>query len=228
MPKLEVIVTSAGEAVVAAAGGADRLELVRELEEGGLTPAWETAQAVVQAVPIPVRVMLRENSTMSLADEKELEALRGMAAQLQRLPIDGLVMGWIGRSGELDLKSLAAVLERAPNCQITFHRAFENLVDPLGALKELKQFSRIDRILTGGGAGSWTQRKQRLREWSQAAAPEIEILVGGGLSATEVAELMADAEFSEIHVGRAARTPEENDGVLDAPKIALLKTRRRQ
>jgi copper homeostasis protein len=226
MPKLEVIVTSAEEAAIAKAGGADRVEVVRALETGGLTPAWETVRAVSQSVAIPLRVMLRENSSMSVANAEELEFLTNSAAQFQQLAIDGLVMGWVGDGGRLDLASLEAVLAKAPQCKVTFHRAFEHLADPFEGIKTLKRFRQIDRILTSGGVGSWAERKNRLRAWSEAAAPEIGILVGGGLSEIEVAELMGEAQFPEVHVGRAARIPPENDGVLDAGRIARLKSRR--
>jgi copper homeostasis protein len=225
MPKLEVIVTSAPEAVIAATGGADRLELVRALETGGLTPDCEIVRAVSESVSIPVRVMLRGNSSMSVSNKEELTAIKNAAAQFQQFDIDGLVMGWVVEAGQVDIASLEAVLARAPKCKVTFHRAFEHLADPFEGLKVLKRFEQIDRILTGGGAGSWEERKSRLREWSKAAAPEIGILVGGGLSESEVVELMGDAEFPEVHVGRAARIPPENAGVLDAGKIAALKSR---
>jgi copper homeostasis protein len=228
MAKLEVIVTSAAEAVVAAAGGADRLELVRALDTGGLTPAWETVWEVSQSVSIPVRVMLRENASMAVADGDELKVLAAAAAKLQELAIDGLVMGWVTDRGAVDEASLETVLAAAEKCKITFHRAFEHLADPLEGLKVLKGFKQIDRILTGGGSGAWAERRRRLHDWSAAASPEIGILVGGGLSDEEVAELMAGAEFPEVHVGRAARIPQQNDGVLDAGKIALLKSRRGQ
>lgn len=227
MRKLEVIVTSAAEARVAAAAGADRLELVRDLNTGGLTPEWEVIREVIAAVGIPVRVMLRENASMAVADAAELKALQTKAAQIHALPINGLVMGWVTSDGAVDVASLAAVLAHAGKCPVTFHRAFEHLADPFAGLLALKSFPQIDKILTNGGAGSWLERKQRLRAWSDAAAPEIRILVGGGLSDTEIADLMADPQFPEVHVGRAARTPQENDGVLDAQKIALLKTTRR-
>jgi copper homeostasis protein len=136
-------------------------------------------------------------------------------------------MGWVTNERTVDVSSLEAVLAHAVKCPVTFHRAFEHLADPLAGLLALKSFPQIDKILTNGGAGSWLERKQRLRAWSDAAAPEIRILVGGGLSNTEIADLMADPQFPEVHVGRAARTPQENDGVLDAQKIALLKTTRR-
>jgi copper homeostasis protein len=222
MHKLEVIVTSVEEAAIAAAGGADRLELVRDLDTGGLTPDWETVRAITAAVSIPVRVMVRENASMAVVDGGELKELQRKAAQIQDLPIDGLVMGWVTSAGALDVASLEAVLA-ATKCKVTFHRAFEDLADPLAALQTLKGFKQIDRILTGGGPGSWMERKQRLLAWSKAAAPEIIILAGGGLSDLEAAELMADPRFSEVHVGRAVRMPQENDGVLIAEKIALLK-----
>jgi copper homeostasis protein len=170
--------------------------------------------------------MLRENSSMAVASKEELERLQGAAAQFRHFPIDGLVMGWVSDSSEVDIASLEAVVAKSGNCKVTFHRAFEHLADPFEGLNVLKRFRQIDRILTGGGPGSREERKRRLRAWKKAAAPEIGILVGGGLAEMEVAELMGEAEFQEVHVGRAARIPQENDGVLDAGKIAALKKRR--
>jgi copper homeostasis protein len=226
MYRLEVIVTSETEAVTAATGGADRLELVRELDTGGLTPEWETVRAVTEAVSIPVRVMLRENASMSVENAEELETLVRKARKLQELPLDGLVMGWVTDDKAVDVASLRTILDAVPSCNITFHRAFEHLADPFEGLRVLKSFQQIDRILTGGGHGSWLERRNRLRDWSKAAAPEIAILAGGGLATAEAAELMADPQIPEVHVGRAARTPAKNDGALDADKIALLKSRR--
>ncbi len=224
MRKLEVIVMSAAEAALAQQGGADRLELVRDLDTGGLTPHFKITQAVTAAVSIPVRVMLRENASMLVASSGELATLCQNAAQLQQLPINGIVMGWVTNEGEIDATALEKVLAHAPRCKVTFHRAFEHLADPFAGLRVLKQFKQIDKVLTGGGSGTWAERKQRLRHWTQAAAPEIAILVGGGLSDSEIADLRNDPLFPEVHVGRAARTPQTNDGALDPAKIALLKT----
>ena len=168
MHKLEVIVTSAAEAAIAESSGADRLELVRDLDTGGLTPDFATVQAVVAAVSIPVRVMLRENASMAVANADELATLRTMAAQLHSLPIDGLVMGWVTSAAILDTASLEHILAALPAGRVTFHRAFEHLADPFGALKLLKQYKQIDHILIGGGPGSWPERKSRLRAWTEA------------------------------------------------------------
>ncbi|MBZ5592386.1 MAG: hypothetical protein LAP39_09125 [Acidobacteriia bacterium] len=61
VPLLEVIACSVADAVAAERGGAGRLEIVRALEAGGLTPLLSLVKEIVAAVSIPVRVMLREN-----------------------------------------------------------------------------------------------------------------------------------------------------------------------
>src|SRR6188474_594629 len=57
--RLEVIATSLEDAVEAEAGGADRIELVRDLAAGGMTPPLDLVDAVLSRVRIPVRVMVR-------------------------------------------------------------------------------------------------------------------------------------------------------------------------
>ncbi len=220
---LEVIVTSLHEGTEAELGGADRLELVRSLESGGLTPSAELVRQIVTAVSIPVRVMLRENASMSAGGPREIEILRACAKTFAKLPINGLVLGFV-RNGALDLAMIQELLGAAPNLAVTFHRAFEHVDDPLAAIEELKQFPQIDRILTRGGAGPWRERKQRLLEWQRAAAPQIKILVGIGLRSSIFAELKQEPSLSELHVGRAARVPPVTSGVVDRARVASLKS----
>jgi copper homeostasis protein len=214
---LEVIVTSLAEALEAEAGGAGRLEVVRSLAEGGLSPDCELVRQIVENVSIPARIMVRETSSMCITSDSELALLQAQAVAFARLPIDGLVLGWV-RDGQIDLVSTRAVLS-AVTCPATFHRAFESATDPLQAIRSLKQVPQIDRILTTGGSGSWPERQSVLQAWQRAAAPEIEILVGAGLSP----EVFSDPAINEIHVGRAARQSHESFGAVDRLKVARLK-----
>ena len=59
---LEVIVESVADAREAARGGADRLEVVRALELGGLTPPLTLVREIAEAVSLPLRVMVRGNA----------------------------------------------------------------------------------------------------------------------------------------------------------------------
>src|ERR1051326_4745406 len=58
---LEVIVCCVADAVEAQKGGASRLEVVRDLDRGGLTPSIQLVQAIKDAVDLPLRVMVRES-----------------------------------------------------------------------------------------------------------------------------------------------------------------------
>ena len=219
---LEVIVTSLEDAIEAQAGGADRLEVVRELAMGGLTPDLALVERIVGTVRIPVRVMLRETASMSLADAGELDILCRKAAEIEALGVDGIVAGFIW-NGQLDLATLRAIAKAAPKMSITFHRAFDVLTDPLQAIRDLKTVAQVDRILTIGGSGSWPERQLRLHQWQRNAAPEIKLLAGAGLLKPVIRDLQLDPYIGEIHIGRAARIPPETGGKVSRVQVALLK-----
>jgi copper homeostasis protein len=224
--KLEVIATSLSEAIEAQAGGADRLELVRELDQDGLTPSLELVREIMAKVPLPVRVMVRENAGMAISGPRELALLQAQAAAFAQLSIDGLVLGWITANGEVDAAALHTVLDGL-TCPVTFHRAIEHVAHPLQAIQTLKQFPQIDRILTSGGPGPWPGRQARLLDLQAAAAPEIQILVAVGIAPDALAGVVEASEFHEVHVGRAVRQSQEVSGVVERQRVAALKNRQR-
>ncbi len=218
--------TSLQDAIEAAAGGADRLEVVRDLGHGGLTPDLALVRAIAEAVDIPLRVMVRENPSMQLAGAAELDILCQQAAEFNSLCLDGLVAGFIAND-EVDLATLWAITEAAPQMKITFHRAFDALTDPLNAIRTLKTVPQVDRILTtgetGGHSDPWSERKLRLQYWQNCAAPEITILAGAGMVPAVINDLRNDERIFEMHVGRAARIPQEIDGRVSRVQVAKLK-----
>jgi copper homeostasis protein len=57
---LEIIVCSVADAIEAARGGADRLEVARDMDRQGLTPSIEMVREIMRSVRLPLRVMVRE------------------------------------------------------------------------------------------------------------------------------------------------------------------------
>jgi copper homeostasis protein len=227
---LEVIASSVEDAIAAEQGGADRLELVRDLEMGGLTPPLELVRAVLAAVRIPVRVMLREEEDFFIHDQKKRERLGTLARSLSELSVAGLVIGFLTgprEAPQIDHPLLAQVLASAPGTNATFHRAFELLRDSTRAAQELKRHPQIDRILTSGcyedvPAALWPHRLTGLAELSRVAAPEITILVGGGVDREVIESLCQKKTKLEFHVGRAVREPCSNAGVVRSGLVREL------
>jgi copper homeostasis protein len=217
---LEVIACSVRDAIEAQRGGAGRLELVRELGRGGLTPPFDLVEEVVEMVTIPIRVMIREADGYAAGNSGAVDRLARLASRVASLGIDGVVIGFL-QHGCIDVAAMEAVLAAAAPARATFHHAFDELPDPIGAMHALRRWAGIDRVLTSGGAGDWNQKAVRLRQWTDVAAPDIRMLAGGGVD-LHALRILARAGLPEAHAGRAARVPPTADGAVSSQKVAEL------
>jgi copper homeostasis protein len=218
---LEVIVQTIQDARAAAAGGADRLEVVRAIRDGGLSPSLALVRAIASEIPLPLRVMVRENAGYETT-AAELRELRRAAGAFAAAGVDGLVTGF-ARGGELLLTDLSAVLDAAPGVAVTFHRAFDTLRDPARAIDVLVGIPAIDRILTSGGEGPAVERCTRFRAWSVRAGSRLQIVAGGGVD-EEAFEVFAKSGcVRELHVGRAAREGNDPEGPVSTARVRRLR-----
>ena len=222
---LEVIACSVDDAVEAQRGGAGRLEVVRDLERGGLTPAVELVRAIKDAVDLPLRVMVRESDGYQTSGEQEIERLCAAADEFSRLDVDGLVLGFL-KGKTIDLELTSRVLAAAPRLKATFHHAFEDAADLRQAIDEIKRLPQVDRILSHGGSGDLEQRRLRLSAYAHAAAPEITIVAGGRIDSRAIALLQRTTAIQEFHVGRAARHGFRVDGAVESELVRALLNQR--
>jgi copper homeostasis protein len=217
--ELEVIACSLDDALAAYRGGASRLEITVRLDHAGLTPPVEMVRQIVQSVPLPVRVMLRDRADFSVGGNAELESLKRKAREFAALNVEGLVVGHV-KGGRLDLTTLEEIIESAPKMRVTVHHAIETTGDPLTALRALRNFPNVDRALVSGGAGSLVQRIERLSQYRDAFGPERSLIAGGNLTLDMLKALRDSAGVRIFHLGRAVRTPEESGGGVDSKKVS--------
>jgi copper homeostasis protein len=225
-PILEIIVCSVEDAVAAERGGAGRLEVISHYEAGGLSPSFDLVREITSKVKIPARVMLRESEPFVVTDEGEIERLVDAASAFARLPIDGFVLGFLkeARGGmRIDHDLVSQILACAPNLKATFHRAFEELPDPVGAIGELKRHIQIDCILSGSPGGTpWVTALDRFVEWELAARPEIRMLLGGGIDREAVKIFCKASTLRAFHAGRAVRQEEKIHGLVSTERVKEL------
>jgi copper homeostasis protein len=210
-PVLEVIACSVADALAAEKGGAGRLEVVRALEAGGLTPPISLVKEIVAAVSIPVRVMLRENDGFEITDRDEFTKLCDSARELAGLEIDGVVLGFL-RGRSLDLAAAQLILSCVPHVKATFHRAFEELENQRAAIAMLKTEPQFDRILLSPA------RVSGLKQLVDSAGPELIVIAGAGIDRSNIRQWRESTPIREFHVGRAARL----DGDIHRPVDAAL------
>lgn len=214
---LEIIACTLQDAIEAERGGANRLEIISRFDVGGLTPSLELVREIKSKVSLPVRVMIRESENYQVANVKEIEKLCVKARKFDELGVDGMVLGFL-QNGEIDLELTKQILANAPNLKATFHHAFEETSDKFAAIEKLKTVSQIDRILTHGGSGKWSEKYPLLESYAESAKPQIKILAGGGVKAEAIRLLRAKTSVKEFHVGSAAQT----NGVVKKEQVAKL------
>jgi copper homeostasis protein len=220
-PLLEVIACSVADAVEAEKGGASRLEIVRDLRRGGLTPPLELVADIKRAVNVPLRVMLRESDGFETSSADEIDRLCAAAVQFASLGVDGFVVGFL-KEGQVDVERTQRVLACAPQVRATFHHAFEGAIDKFSALRLIKTLPQVDRVLSSAGADDLKFRVQRLSQYSKAASPELTILAGGGIDGDALLKIGRETNIREFHVGRAARSGFHVEGDVQASLVSEL------
>ena len=220
---LEVIVQTLEDARAARRGGADRLEVVREIERDGLTPDLDLVRAIALETGLPLRVMVRESEGFTVKSREELGTLQRAFEACARLGVDGAVAGY-ARDGELDLETTIAIRSTAPELRVTFHRAFDAAADPARAITRLQELAQVDRILTTGGTGSWTSRCRTLTEYGRLAGDRPIVLAGGGVDEEGLRMLAAARCVREAHVGKAAGEPQITGAPVSAASVRRLKS----
>ena len=218
---LEVIATSLDDALAAEDGGAGRLEIVHDLERGGLTPPMALVEAILARVQIPIRVMVREEEPFIPTAPAVIEAMTAHVRDFATLPVDGIVVGILDPARRVDGVMLRRVLQPASGVGVTFHRAFEDVADQADAIDMLVRESAVDTVLTSAGPGLWTDRLDRLRTIARRAGPGFRVLAAVGVDRAVIDAFDSSWPF-DIHVGRAARDPERNDAPVSARRVRHL------
>lgn len=215
MSVLEVIALTVDDARAAAAGGADRLEVVAHMDADGLTPNAEIVGAMRAAVDIPLRVMLRPRDAFAV-DADELDRLCDRAIELSEAGADAFVFGYLTDDGELDVPALTR-LAQACGRPWTLHRAFDRVADPHRAYETAAGLPGVDHILTAGSAiGVSVPTLVERAAWADGPT----WLIGGGLQIEHLKPLY-DAGIREFHIGTAARG--SWDEQIDPARVAAVR-----
>jgi copper homeostasis protein len=211
MPILEVIALNAKDAEAAQAGGAHRLELVADMASDGLTPSIATFKEVQQSVDIPVRVMLRDAKGFAPSN---LRQLRRQAWELREAGATEFVLGFLDAEGEIDEGVTLNLVAELEGCAWTFHRALDNSADIFRSWASVQTLG-CDTVLAAGSPEGVEDGLENLKKLVAQGPPAL--LVGGGLQAHHVGELLA-AGVSGFHVGSAVR-PSGWDSPVDAASV---------
>lgn len=232
MVDFELAVQDVHGLTVAARLGVDRIELCSALPVGGITPSLglvETAVATPGMPPVHVLVRPRLGGFDHTPDEIGL-ILRDVRHVLDA-GAAGVVIGGV-RSGRVDHDLVRRVLDVAGPRDVTFHRAFDTLPDPVAGVRTLAALG-VRRILTSAGAAAVADALPALADLVTAAGDDIEIMAGGGVRPDDVEKIVrtgvpavhASAKRTVpstvgVTLGTAARAGESSFETTDEAEVA--------
>jgi copper homeostasis protein len=221
---LEVIATTVADARAAAQAGADRLELVTAMGEGGLTPSVGLIEAVVCAVAIPVNVIVRPHSRSFVYDADDHAVMLRDIRAAKSAGANGIVIGMLDANGAIDRAGLARACEAADGLAVTFHRAFDEARDLREALDVLLGFEAVTTVLTSGGKPSVLQAQATIGELvRQAGGSHCTVLAGAGLTVEAVADFVSATQVRAVHFGSGLRVNGNALAPVDPEKVARVR-----
>lgn len=209
MALLEVCCSSIESALIAQTAGADRIELCRNLDVGGITPDLKEILDARQQLHIPLNVLVRPRDGDFFYSDREFEMMLTTISYLGSIACNGVVIGMLNEDRTIDICRMKQLIAEARRCSlsVTFHRAFDETNDIFQALEDVIALG-CDRILTSGGKASAWEGRSVLKLLNQQAAGRIILMPGAGVTPDNIQSILDETACSEIH-GSFQGSPEK-------------------
>ncbi|MFE6735153.1 copper homeostasis protein CutC [Microbacterium sp. NPDC057650] len=209
---LELAVQDTAGVRIAREIGAARVELTQALALGGLTPSPATLDRAVEAAggEVEVHVLVRPRAGGFRYDMDEVALMAHDVRHAVAAGAAGVVIGCQAADGALDRDAIARLVDAAGAASVTLHRVIDVTPDPLASLRLARELG-LRRVLTSGGRSAAVDGVDLLGDLVSEAAGGIQIMAGGGIDASNVAEV-ARTGVDAVHFS-AKKTVFANDDV---------------
>jgi len=218
---IEIIGTTIEDVKRIKESGADRIELVSALSEGGLTPSYSLIKRAVQSVNIAVNVMIRPHSKSFVYSEEEILLMVEDIMIAKELNARGVVFGVLNKQNEICIPYLEKLLKACDGIDVTFHKAIDELSDPIKGIETLANYKQITNVLTSGGKGDILKNIPVIENMVEKSK-HINIIVGGGLTLENIKEVMKSTNAPQYHFGTAIRDDKSMFGDINTDSLKLL------
>lgn len=195
----EACVETYEEAILAEERGANRIELCSDLANDGLTPSFELMKKTISNLKIPVMTMVRPRAGNFVYSEEEIREMKSEIDLAKKAGAAGIVFGLLTSDNKIDIKNTQILADYAVPLPVTFHKAIDELENPVDGVIELLKIENIKRILTSGGKPTAWEGQETIRKMIQTAGDKIIILVAGKVLDSNVEEIRKITGVRELH-----------------------------
>lgn len=194
----EACVSTIEEAVAAERLGADRLEFCAHLEVDGLTPDYDEVKILLKSVEIPVVVIIRPRAGNFEYTDLEFEQMKKDIIRFKSLGIKGIVLG-ILQGQSIDVERTKILAELASPLDVCFHKAIDDVEDPIFAIEQLNTIPEITRVLSSGTKATVEEGLDILKKMVSAARKDLSIMPGGKVKGSNIDLIHKNLQVQEYH-----------------------------
>ena len=207
--QVEICCNSRASASAAKEGGAERVELCRALECGGLTPSDDDIDYCVRRLGLRTHVLVRPRAGDFCYSAAEVAEIEESIRRCKALGAAAVVVGFLTPDGKVDAALTRRMVQLAAPLEVTFHRAFDEArQEPLEALQVIADCG-CTRLLTSGQKATAQEGAETLRELRvRSEESGVTILAGSGVTPDNVRELIERTGVQEVHGSCKQRLPD--------------------
>jgi copper homeostasis protein len=219
---LEVVALQPADAERAEAGGADRVQVVGTLADGGLSPTPQLVSDVRRSTTVEVRVLVRLRPGYS-TDGGEAVRLRGLMASYVDAGADGMVLGFLNGHGDIDAAVIEELIDDG-SWPWTFHRAIDTCLEQDRAWRALAELSRLDQVLTAGSPRGVEHGLNDLLARAKADPWAASVIMAGGGLKPDHVPWLARAGVRGFQISSAARPSGSFKAYVDPGLVRTWRT----
>ncbi len=195
----EACVETLEEALKAEQSGANRIELCSDLANDGLTPSAELMQKACSLLKIPVMIMIRPRKGNFIYSAAEIAEMKNDIDRAKEAGAAGIVLGLLTADNKIDEENTRLLTKYASPLPVTFHKAIDEMDDPVEGVQLLKDIKGIKRILTSGGKSTAKDGAETIKKMMEVAEGKLTILVAGKVTYKNAGEIQQLTGAEELH-----------------------------
>lgn len=185
---VECCANSVSSALTAIQAGANRIELCKNLENGGETPDYSDILDLRNLTNIDLHILILPKANNFIYSNKEFKKIIEDIQFCKKNNINGVVIGALNKDLSINMKQTKELVEIARPMRVTFHRAFDTISKLENDLNKIIECG-CDYLLTSGQKPNVDDGLNNISKLVKQSSQKIKIIAGGGVNHNNVESL---------------------------------------
>lgn len=186
-----------------------RIELCSALSAGGITPSSAFIRWTRSVYSGELSVLIRPREGNFLFSKTEQMLIQSEILDALQLGADRIVCGALNSEGLPDSELLSGWIRLTGSKKLVFHRAIDDSANLLNSLQILIDHG-VSAVLSSGGRSSAFDARSEIKQMVEMAAGRIEIMPGGGITPTNVVQMILETGVKSVHASCSVSSSDSN------------------